>query len=193
VQAVAPAWSPAAGAAGPAEAPVELPVVPLLQRPAVTPPAGEPTRDERTARLGRAVHRVLEWSPCALPPASAAAAREVGLPAAEAATVQALAARVLTSPDCQPFFTGPQIRWAGNEVPLAWQGESLRLDRLVALAEPGGGTTWWVLDYKLNHDPRGQPALQAQLQRYVDAVQALQPGEAVQGAFITGAGALVAL
>lgn len=193
VQAVAPAWSPAAGAAGPAEAPVELPVVPLLQRPAVTPPAGEPTRDERTARLGRAVHRVLEWSPCALPPASAAAAREVGLPAAEAATVQALAARVLTSPDCQPFFTGPQIRWAGNEVPLAWQGESLRIDRLVALAEPGGGTTWWVLDYKLNHDPRGQPALQAQLQRYVDAVQALQPADRVFGAFITGAGERIRL
>jgi ATP-dependent helicase/nuclease subunit A len=193
VQEVAQPWSPAAGAAAPAEAPVQLPVMPVLTRPAVPPPAAAPTRDERSARLGRAVHRVLEWSPGELTAASAAAAREVGLAASEAATVQALAARVLASPACQPFFSGPQIRWAGNEVPVAWQGESLRIDRLVALAEPDGGTTWWVLDYKLNHDPRGQPALREQLLRYVAAVQALQPADRVLGAFITGAGERIGL
>jgi ATP-dependent helicase/nuclease subunit A len=183
--------------------------VPVPQLPALLPhlraateaPAAAPARsDERAARLGTAVHRVLEWSGSGalaaargdLAAASRAAAHEAGLAAADAAAVQAIAARVLASPDCARFFSGPQLRWAGNEVPLAWQGALLRLDRLVALASPeGAGLTWWVLDYKLTHDPRSDAALHEQLARYVAAVRALQPGDAVRGAFITGAGELV--
>jgi ATP-dependent helicase/nuclease subunit A len=195
VQAVAEPWVPVAGVvAAPDRAEVQVPVLPALHT-ALAAPGGtnEPTRDERTARLGTAVHRVLEWGGADLAAASRAAAREAGLPAHEAPAVQAIASRVVASPACARFFTGPQIRWAGNEVPLAWQGSLLRIDRLVALADGPGAATWWVLDYKLSHDPRGQPALREQLARYVAAVQALQPGERVRGAFITGSGEAVEL
>ena len=66
------------------------------------------------------------------------------------------------------------------------------MDRLVALrpAQGAGDPVWWVLDYKLHGDPLRVPAYRAQLARYVAAVQALQAGQAVQGAFITGQGRL---
>lgn len=184
-------WVPPAVAPQAGTQPVAVAVLPTLAAPPVPGPRDD-TNDEHRARLGRAVHRVLEWGGQRLAEQALAAAREVGLPAAEAAAVQQLARRVLESPACRRFFSGPGIRWAGNEVPLAWQGHSLRVDRLVALDE-GTGPTWWVLDYKLSHDPAGQPALREQLAQYVAAVQALQPGEPVRGAFITGAGELVVL
>ena len=74
--------------------------------------------------------------------------------------------------------------------PLAWCGQALRVDRLVALDE-GGRTVWWVLDYKLQSDPTGVPAYRDQLRAYVEAVQALQPDDEVRGAFITGRGAVL--
>jgi ATP-dependent helicase/nuclease subunit A len=202
VHALAEPWEPVAAEAGAAAAtgaPVSVPRLPTLALPAAPAPAPPtPAGDTRDARLGTAVHRVLEWAAgdgaAQLAALSRAAVREAGLPAGEAAAVHTIAAQVLASPDCARFFTGPQIRWAGNEVPLAWQGALLRIDRLVALAEgEGGGATWWVLDYKLAHDPGSDPALREQLSRYVAAVQALQPGDAVRGAFITGQGRLLAL
>ena len=88
------------------------------------------------------------------------------------------------------FFAGPALRWAGSEVPVEQGGQLLRIDRLVALAD-GEATTWWVLDYKLQSAPEAVPAYRAQMRRYMAAVQALQPADAVRGAFITGGGALV--
>jgi ATP-dependent helicase/nuclease subunit A len=164
------------------------------QRPAAQPLA---------ARLGQAVHRLLEWAgrpgaplpPSAWPSASAAATAAMGLPATHSAAVLALATRVLTSPACAQFFSGPQLVWAGNEVPLAVAGQALRIDRLVALRDESVDATthWWVLDYKLNSDPHADPANTEQLARYVAAVQALQPGDVVHGAFITGQGQRVLL
>jgi ATP-dependent helicase/nuclease subunit A len=77
-------------------------------------------------------------------------------------------------------------------VPVTDGGEALRIDRLVALRE-GEGCAWWVLDYKLQHAPEALPAYREQLLRYRRAVQALQPGDAVHCAFITGAGDVVEL
>jgi ATP-dependent helicase/nuclease subunit A len=163
--------------------------------------------DVAAARLGQAVHRVLEWSgrpglpPGALDLVSAgrAAAAEFGLLPAAVLRVPQIAGLILASPACARFFGGAALRWAGTEVPVASQGESLRIDRLVALAEPGAGgqgsdaarLTWWVLDYKLHGTPAELPAYREQLQRYVAAVQALQPGDTVRGAFITGRGEVV--
>ena len=114
----------------------------------------------------------------------------LGLNAPAARQLPALVARILDSPACARFFGGAALRWAGNEVPVAVAGETLRIDRLVALQDPAG-TSWWVLDYKLQGAPAADAANREQLQRYVDAVQRLQPGERVRGAFITGAGELV--
>ena len=72
-----------------------------------------------------------------------------------------------------------------------YQGQSLRLDRLVRLHAPREGARWWVLDYKSAAQPERQPQLIAQLQRYRAAVQAQVPGEAVGAAFLSGEGRLV--
>jgi ATP-dependent helicase/nuclease subunit A len=73
---------------------------------------------------------------------------------------------------------------------VAESGESLRIDRLVAL-DDDGTRVWWVLDYKLRHAPGELVAYREQMARYVRAVQALQPGDVVRAAFVTGAGAVV--
>jgi ATP-dependent helicase/nuclease subunit A len=113
---------------------------------------------------------------------------EFGLPAEAAAQVQGLASQVLDSAGCAPFFNPAGLRWAGNEVPLADQGDTLRIDRLVQMAGDG---SWWVLDYKLNQAPHELQDNLLQLQRYRQAVQALQPGEMVRSAFITAQGRLI--
>ena len=161
-----------------------------------TTPAGA-ADDARAARTGQAVHRVLEWAAGAAGAAdllalSEAAAAQFALPAITADRVRQAAAAVLHSPSCARFFGGAGLRWAGNEVPVPWLGQLLRIDRLVALEE-GGQTTWWVLDYKLRSDPASIDVYRQQLEGYVAAVQALQPADAVRGAFITGLGQLVEL
>jgi ATP-dependent helicase/nuclease subunit A len=177
-----------------------VPVLPLLvqqaQAPRATPSA--PAHDAAAARLGQAVHRLLEWAgrpgaPLAageMPAAARAAAAALSLSGEAARRVQALAEQVLRSPACARFFGGPALRWAGNEVPIAAGGEALRIDRLVLLDE-GAGPCWWVLDYKLQHDPAQVAAYREQLGGYVQALRALQPGDAVRGAFITAQGEVI--
>ena len=136
----------------------------------------------------------MEWAAAVRPNASVeierlanAAALEFDAPAAE---VGRLAARIWHSAECSRFFRGPALRWAGNEVPVAEAGESLRIDRLVAL-DDHGSRVWWVLDYKLRHAPAELLAYREQMARYVRAVQALQPDDVVRAAFVTGAGTVV--
>ena len=162
--------------------------------PVARPPAlPQRSPDTDATRLGQAVHRMLEWAAAA--PASDAARAELAQAAADefgapAGAVAALAQTILGSPDCARFFGGPQLRWAGNEVPVSDAGEPLRIDRLVQL-DAADGPVWWVLDYKLQHAPQQLAAYRAQLLRYRDAVRRAQPGDAVRCAFVTGAGAVV--
>jgi ATP-dependent helicase/nuclease subunit A len=201
-------WWPAAQGRGAGEdeqqQPAVLPVLPRLQRP---PQPGQPPgpaarpsgRTDEAALLGRAVHRALEWltarpvqqrDDAALSHAAAAAAAELGLPVGTSAAIKALVQPVLRSAEAAHLLDPARLAWAGNEVPMAWGGEVLRLDRLVAL-DTGAGRQWWVLDYKLQHAPQELAAYRDQLARYRAAVQAAQPGEDVRAAFITGAGRLV--
>ena len=80
-----------------------------------------------------------------------------------------------------------------NEAPLVYQGQSLRLDRLVrrkATAERG--VEWWVLDYKTAAAPQKQPQLIEQLQRYLRATtQQLGHEGRVHAAFLSGDGRLI--
>jgi len=79
-------------------------------------------------------------------------------------------------------------------VPLHYQGQSLRLDRLVYRHSPAERAGWWVLDYKSAAAPEQQPDLLAQLQRYRAAVQAfMAPTSAapVYAAFLSGDGRVV--
>ena len=61
----------------------------------------------------------------------------------------------------------------------------------MALADADGGTTWWVLDYKLRENEATLPGYRDQVRRYVAAVQALTGGDSVRGALITGQGLLI--
>jgi len=198
VQPWATQWAPAGGspiAAAAAVTPLAwLATLPQLQEPAAAHRAAPATDGDAASRLGQAVHRVLEWvaTPAHgesddLAPLALAAAREFAVDEAEVAR---LALRIWRSPACGRFFRGAGLRWAGNEVPVADAGEALRIDRLVQLDE-AGRCDWWVLDYKLQHNPQALAAYRAQLLRYREAVQRLQPADRVRCAFITGGGELI--
>ena len=150
---------------------------------------GSPDTD--ATRLGKAVHRMLEWHTAAAGDATAlatAAAAEFGAPPVE---VERLGRVILDSPACARFFGGPTLRWAGNEVPFSLAGETLRIDRLVLLDDMVDEPVWWVLDYKLQHRPQELPAYHEQLARYRAAVQQAQPGARVRSAFIAGDGSVI--
>jgi ATP-dependent helicase/nuclease subunit A len=85
------------------------------------------------------------------------------------------------------------VGWQGNEVELLYQGESLRLDRLVQRKDAGCAGQWWVLDYKSGQAPQEALGLVAQLSRYRDAVQAIYPDDVVKAAFLTAQGVLIEL
>ena len=152
---------------------------------------GSPDTD--ATRLGKAVHRALEWA--AAPGGSVADSSDLAHAAAlefgaSPTAVARISGAVLRSQECARFFGGPQLRWAGNEVPVSEGSEALRIDRLVRLEE-ADASVWWVLDYKLQHDPQELEAYRAQLLRYRDAVQRAQPDDKVRCAFITGSGGVV--
>jgi ATP-dependent helicase/nuclease subunit A len=99
-----------------------------------------------------------------------------------------LTRHMLDAPALGPWLRAEDWAWSGNEVPMSDAVGVMRLDRLVAQLMDSGRLRWWVIDYKLNHDPMASEAYQAQMARYVAAVQALQPDDAVGGAFITAQG-----
>ncbi|MGC4061299.1 MAG: UvrD-helicase domain-containing protein [Aquabacterium sp.] len=152
-------------------------------------------------QLGQVVHRVLEWltvlpvaqrSDERLARAATAAARELALPPEHLPDAIRLARSILHAPALQAWLDPAALAWAGNEVALNDQGQTLRIDRLVARDTPQG-REWWVLDYKLQHRPQALAAHRQQLARYVAAVSALQPLDKVHAAFITSAGECVPL
>ena len=165
----------------------------LPELPAWTAPPAKPrednTRDEAQARLGEAMHRVLEWvtrTGRAAEPLAAAASQMYGLDGAQRERLLAGVQAILTSPECAPFFDASQLQWAGNEVPISFEGQDLRLDRLVKR-----DGVWWVLDYKLASRPEGRAEYLEQMGQYALALRALQPGEPVRAALITAQGRLV--
>ncbi|MEY2954303.1 MAG: putative ATP-dependent nuclease subunit [Pseudomonadota bacterium] len=154
-----------------------------------------------TARIGEAMHRLLEWLPTVpvIAPApdaqawpvaqQAAVAREFMLDPGQLDAALGLA-RAIRHGAAAWAWDSQHIAWQGNEVALNWQGQSLRIDRLVQRRDDA---SWWVLDYKSAAQPQGQAGLRRQLQQYRQAVQAACPGERVHAAFLTGQGELVAL
>lgn len=147
--------------------------------------------DDLSARLGQAMHRLLEWGVPAVgdfsPAQLLSVAREFSLSPAQAQEAAVLAQRIHTGEGAWAW-QAEVVDWQGNEVELNHQGQSFRLDRLVRRRDTGA---WWVLDYKSAPQPERQPGLLAQMQRYLAAVRAAYPGAAVQAAFLTGDGRVV--
>jgi ATP-dependent helicase/nuclease subunit A len=145
--------------------------------------------DSPSARVGKAMHRLLEWGDATSGNAQAAA-REFRLSPEQAQQAAAMATGILQGEGAwawNPSLLG----WQGNEVELMVQGESRRLDRLVQRRDGEHAGHWWVLDYKSAHAPQEQPELVAQLRQYQSAVQAIYPGEVVRAAFLTPLGAVI--
>ncbi|MHB1200996.1 MAG: 3'-5' exonuclease, partial [Polaromonas sp.] len=170
----------------------QLPELPALPETRVLKPLTEVREDEDaiSARIGKAMHRLLEWGGSSSPQYVTAVAREFRLSPAQAAQAAALAQRIQASEGAWAW-SPDAVAWQGNEVDLVYQGRPLRLDRLVQRKDAGFEGQWWVLDYKSATAPQQQPALVAQLQAYRAAVQLIYPDATVKAAFLTGQGAMV--
>jgi ATP-dependent helicase/nuclease subunit A len=171
-----------------------LPALNPERRQAETLAAPEIEADERT-RLGRAMHRLLQWRPTPLAGFDwgeehvRAVAREFALPPVAADAALAMARRVVTGEAAWAWSEELLTDW-GNEVELWHNGELLRLDRLVRRRDSG---EWWVLDFKSADRPEQQAGLREQMARYRRALQAARPGHSVRLAFINAAGRLIEL
>jgi len=187
----APSVGPAAVAAGSVTV-IELPKPPGASG-AKPLPAARPEAS-RAAKLGRAVHRVLQWTgagPPGIDPRTLAAAAldEFDLPPEAGEAVVSYVRAIRGSPALQRFLDPALFVWSADEFDVVSAGDSLRIDRLVRLG-PEQRESWWVLDYKLAFDAAADEDLRRQLSRYRSAVQELAGDVPVHAAFITGDGAL---
>lgn len=169
-----------------------LPELPALPETMALKASAEAREDEDSisARIGKAMHRLLEWGGATASQHVAAVAREFCLSPAQAAQAAAMAQRIQAGAGAWAWRQDA-LAWQGNEVDLVYQGQPLRLDRLVQRKDAGFEGQWWVLDYKSAIAPQQQPALVAQLRAYRSAVQLIYPGSTVKAAFLTGQGAVV--
>ena len=194
-QGAAPPASDAAGDAAEGGAGVfllpELPAAPERPEPAPAPEAA-PEQDPVNARVGKAMHRLLEWGGPSSPAHVGAVAREFHLNPAQAAQASALAQCILKGEGAWAWSEAA-VAWQGNEIDLVYKGQPLRLDRLVRRKDAGFEGQWWVLDYKSAPEPQLQPALISQMRTYRAAVQLIYPRSIVKAAFLTGQGTVVEL
>ena len=170
---------------------ISLPVLPVFSAPPLFAIKKGAIQDAATpeARVGQAMHRLLEWAALDATGWSAAqvqrAGAEFGLDEAQARQAAAMALRILQGEGAWAWRSG-EVAWQGNEVPVTLQGSVRRIDRLVRRADG----SWWVLDYKSAAQPQIQEELQSQLRDYRAAVQAACPGEPVRVAFLSAQGTL---
>ena len=164
----------------------ELPLAPV-PAPAVAKSDADPVE----ARIGKAMHRLLEWGAVA-PHGAAAVAHEFELSPAQAARAAELALSILQGAAAWAWDPAC-VAWAGNEVGISYLGQYRQIDRLVQRCDAAHLGQWWVLDYKTAAAPMAQAALRAQLTDYRAAVQAIYPGQLVRAAFLTPQGAVIEL
>ena len=171
----------------------QLPPAPLQ---AATHPVPAEAEDEvgentPTARLGQAMHRLLEWWVAGGAGWSAAqrlsVQREFALGPEQINEAAAMAQRILTG-DGAWAWDRTVVDWQGNEVVIHHADETLRLDRLVHRRDTG---EWWVLDHKSEWRPELKPGLQDKMNNYRAAVQAAYPQAVVRAAYLTAQGKLV--
>ncbi len=145
--------------------------------------------DDTAARIGQAMHRLLELYRPGLDLSRLALSVAASFQLSPVQSAQALqAAQVITEGEAAWLWDRSVIDWQADEVELMHQGALLRIDRLVKHTIT---QTWWVLDYKSNVAPQQVPELTAQLTQYKEAVKAANPQAAVKAAFITAQGALI--
>ena len=82
------------------------------------------------------------------------------------------------------------VAWSGNEVEMQFEGQLLRMDRLLQRRDNGH---WWVLDYKSAGAPQEDPQLRSQLCSYRKALRSIYPDAIVRAAFLTAQGRFIEL
>ena len=168
----------------------ELPPAPAVKAPDEDLDA-EPPEDPAIARIGKAMHRLLEWGGPSSPAHVGAVAREFRLNPIQAQEASAVAQRILHGEGAWAWSDA--VAWQGNEVDVVYKGQALRMDRLVRRQDAGYEGQWWVLDYKSAPAPELQPALISKMRTYRAAVQLIYPAATVKAAFLTGLGTMVEL
>ncbi len=145
--------------------------------------------DTDSSRLGQAMHRLLQWGRVDAPSLDAVA-REFSLHDAQREAAGQMAQRILQGQGAWAW-DARQLAWSGDEVELWFEGQLLRLDRLV---QRRGSGQWWVLDHKSASQPEQDPALVAQMGLYRRAVRAMvAQQEPVHAAFLTAQGQMIEL
>jgi ATP-dependent helicase/nuclease subunit A len=178
-----------------ADQPIVIRQLPALASAgSVRPAATSGAQTSFAARLGRAVHRVLQWAGAAADvpdyaSLAGAAAAEFDLPPSAASAAAGYARTIRDSPLLQRFFDARQFTWSADEFDIVHDGTLLRLDRLVRFGV-ARDAQWWVLDYKLALGAADNLLLRQQLERYRAAVRLLAGGAAVHAAIVTGDGVL---
>ncbi|WP_342128663.1 UvrD-helicase domain-containing protein [Hydrogenophaga sp. OTU3427] len=186
------------GASDPAgaQAHFSLPELPALTWTAPARGDAPPDGNPLSARIGQAMHRLLQWRPT--PVASfawtaahvSAVGREFELDPMQARQALAMA-EAITRGEGAWAWDAAHIDWWDNEVELLdAQGQLQRLDRLVRERASG---QWWVLDHKSASQPQQQAGLREQLARYAEAVRLAWPGAVVRTAFLTADGRCIEL
>ncbi|CDS49291.1 ATP-dependent DNA helicase pcrA [Polaromonas sp. CG9_12] len=185
-----------AGASASQDVPDVFYLAELAALPDTPPPKPLPEtpadEDPAIARIGKAMHRLLEWGGPSSAEHVGAVAREFRLSPAQAAEASVLAQRIIQGEGAWAW-RDDVLAWQGNEVDLVFQGQALRLDRLVRRKDTGHEGQWWVLDYKSAPAPELQPELIVKMRVYRAAVQRIYPGAPVKSAFLTGLGTVVEL
>jgi ATP-dependent helicase/nuclease subunit A len=142
--------------------------------------------DNEALRLGRALHKLLEWATREHPPrllAAEVAAAMLDLSAEQAQKVVQCARQVLEAEPLRDFFDPGRYRWARAEMELVARDGVHRPDRVVEL-----DGVLWVLDFKWRLRDGDWEAHREQLGRYEAALRARFAGQAVASAIITGDG-----
>ncbi|MGL4574136.1 MAG: PD-(D/E)XK nuclease family protein, partial [Burkholderiaceae bacterium] len=162
---------------------------PLQTVPWQAPPA--PDQDAFAALHGTVWHALLEQlsgadaqqRPRMREPLCEALALRYGLPVHEVHALHDEALGLMAQPQIAPFFAADataRIEWTVVDA----QGDQLRMDRVVELS-----AATWIVDFKRTpHDvdaDRLPPEYGAQLHRYAQTLQSLEPSAAVRCAVLT--------
>ena len=109
--------------------------------------------DSPSADIGKAMHRLLEWGDASNNNMSAVV-REFELNPEQGAQALAMAQRILQGEGAWAWDPAV-VGWQGNEVELMYQGEALRLDRLVQRQDADNIGQWAYHCHHLYHMATG--------------------------------------
>jgi len=182
------AASSATPGAGSVDTLVEIRKLPAAPPANVLPVAGP---DSIESRIGQAMHRLLEWGRVSAAN-SVAAAREFQLTSQQGMLAAGMAECILQG-EAAWAWNPAVVAWSGNEVELRFEGQLMRIDRLVLRRDAEHGGEWWVLDYKSARSPQEDPQLRSQLRSYRRALRSIYPDAIVRAAFLTAQGYVIEL